>query len=59
MGLIDALHGQRVYLDANVFIYATEGHERFTGLLDALFSRVAQQAVQAFSSELTLAEVPS
>ncbi|QXD14714.1 PIN domain-containing protein [Rhodocaloribacter litoris] len=57
MGLIDDLIGRRVYLDANVFIYAVEGHEPFQGLLGRLFGEVAHQALLAFTSELTLAEV--
>ena len=57
MGLIDELGGRRVYLDANVFIYAVEGHERFSGSLGRLFQDIAQRAVEAVTSELTLAEV--
>ena len=29
MGLLTAIEGTTVYLDANVFIYALEGYERF------------------------------
>jgi predicted nucleic acid-binding protein len=49
--------GQRVYLDANVFIYALEGHARYAPLLSDLFRAIDRGEVQAVTSELTLAEV--
>ena len=34
---VDALRGRRVYLDANVFIYAVEGSREHAAFLDGLF----------------------
>ena len=57
MGLIDAVLGQRVYLDANIFIYALEGHARYLPVLSDLFKIIDRDEAQAVTSELTLAEV--
>ena len=57
MGLVDQVLGQRVYLDANIFIYALEGHARYAPLLSDLFRAIDRGEVQAVTSELTLAEV--
>lgn len=59
MGLIDDLRGRRAYLDANLFIYAVEGHERFAGLLGRLFRDVAHIKTAAGMEVLQLAEVVS
>lgn len=56
MGLIDALGGRRVYLDANVFVYAVEEAAPFADALRLLFDAVRRGAVRAITSELTLAE---
>lgn len=47
----------RVYLDTNVFVYALEGYDEFRQVLTALFQRIDHGALQAITSELTLAEV--
>lgn len=57
MGLIERLAGQRVYLDANVFIYAVEGSAVFAEVLPPLLAAVAQSTQAAVTSELALAEV--
>lgn len=57
MGIVELTKGKRVYLDANVFIYAIEG---FRGLEDELrqfFKAVDDGRVTGVTSELTLAEV--
>lgn len=56
MGLIEALAGRRTYLDANVFIYAFEGHAVFASPLQALFA-TGLGGPALVTSELTLAEV--
>ncbi len=57
MGLIETLDGRTTYLDANVFIYAFEGHADFAAPLQHLFGAAARKALPAVTSELTLAEV--
>ncbi len=49
--------GKRVYLDANVFVYAIEGYPQFADGIRELFRKVDQGQVEAITSELTLAEV--
>ncbi len=49
--------GSRVYLDANVWIYALEGFEPFSEALKRLFERVDRSDLIAVTSELTVAEV--
>lgn len=56
MGELTALHG-RVYLDANIFIYALEGYPPFRPSLTTLFTAIEQHQITALTSELTLAEV--
>src|SRR5690242_682644 len=57
MGGVDALRGRRVYLDANVFIYAVEHSPEHAAFLDGLFDLLEAGGVAAVTSELTLAEV--
>ncbi len=47
----------RLYLDTNIFIYALEGYPVFRPTLTQLFERIDRGAIQAVTSELTLAEV--
>ncbi len=47
----------RLYLDANIFIYAIQGEPRVSGLLRELFSLLEAKQGVAVTSELTLAEV--
>lgn len=54
--LSQALKGQRVYLDANVFIYALEGVEPWADPLRDVFSGLESGALMAVTSCLSLAE---
>jgi len=57
MGSLNTLTGDRVYLDANLFIYAMEGLPPVVARLTALFQRFDRGELHAVTSELTLAEV--
>jgi predicted nucleic acid-binding protein len=57
VGLIDQIQGQRVYLDANVFIYALEAYASYVDELARMFDAIDSGALTAVTSELTLAEV--
>lgn len=57
MGLVDRVRGRRLYLDANVFIYALNGFPPYAAVLVELLGAVDRGAVTAVTSELTLAEV--
>lgn len=50
-------HGQRLYLDTNIFIYAIEKGNRWTELLRTLFEAIDRGQIRAVTSELTIAEV--
>lgn len=54
---IESFTGDHVYLDANVFIYAVEGFEKYAGLCTAVLEAIEVRKIQAVTSELTLAEV--
>lgn len=49
--------GGKIYLDTNIFIYVVEGHPTYAQLLMDLFERLDLDVVQAYASELTIAEV--
>jgi len=57
MGLVTLLHGRRVYLDTNVFVYALNGFPAYAALLTQLFESLEAGAFAAVTSELALAEV--
>ena len=57
MGLVDHARGRRVYLDANVFIYALEGTAPLMQAVLPLFRLIDSGDCAAVTSELTLAEV--
>jgi predicted nucleic acid-binding protein len=57
MGSLNALIGDRVYLDANIFIYALEDFSAVGTKLRALFAQFDRGELQAVTSELTLAEI--
>lgn len=57
MGKVSAALGQRVYLDANIIIYAVEGFAPFLDQIRALLAAVNSGEVIAVTSELALAEV--
>ncbi len=54
--LSDFLMGRRVYLDANIFIYALEGLEPWPTILRDVFSSIDAGMFSAVTSELSLAE---
>jgi predicted nucleic acid-binding protein len=57
MGKIgEILQAQRIYLDANVFIYLLEGYPAYEKMLTELFSLIDNGELEAVTSELTLAE---
>ena len=53
---VEGFTGDRLYLDTNIFIYAVEGFKPHDRILRELFELIADQAVHAVTSELTLAE---
>jgi predicted nucleic acid-binding protein len=55
--VVNAIRGERVYLDTNIFIYAIEGYPDFVDELNQLFDSIDAGNFRAFTSELTLAEV--
>jgi predicted nucleic acid-binding protein len=54
--MIERISGPRVYLDANVFIYALEGYLPYTRILADLSDRLDRGEIRGVTSELTLAE---
>jgi predicted nucleic acid-binding protein len=56
MGLLSAIHGDRIYLDVNIWIYALEGYPAFVQDLTQLFQAIDRGTLAAFTSELSLAE---
>ncbi|MBI2299629.1 MAG: PIN domain-containing protein [Armatimonadetes bacterium] len=57
MGSVTAASGERLYLDAQAFIYAVEYHPTYGGLVRPLFRRAAVSDLTVLTSELTLLEV--
>jgi predicted nucleic acid-binding protein len=57
MGRVSAELGQRVYLDANIFIYAVEGFAAHAASIQALLAAMDAGEIIAVTSELTVAEV--
>lgn len=57
MGILDALQGNKIYLDTNILIYAIEGYPDYVTALETLFDAVDAGNLTVFTSELTLAEV--
>lgn len=57
MGPVTAASGSRVYVDAQVVIYAVEVHPTYAGLVSPLFRRAAFGDFLLVTSELTLMEV--
>ncbi len=56
MGILDAIQGNRVYLDTNIWIYALEGYPASIDDLTQLFQSIDQGNLSAVTSELSLAE---
>lgn len=62
MGLVagaipDQLRGRRIYLDANVFIYALEGKADVKAQVAPLFAALDAEDMDGVTSDLSLAEV--
>ncbi len=57
MAVLEGLGSGRVYLDANVFIYAVEAVAEYAVAIETLFGRLEEGSIVAVTSELTLAEV--
>jgi predicted nucleic acid-binding protein len=56
-GMNEGQQNRRIYIDANAFIYATEGVDEVAVQLHSLFAALRHQARSACTSEFTLAEV--
>jgi predicted nucleic acid-binding protein len=57
VGFLESLEGRVLYLDANVFIYALEGHAEHAATVAALLESLDAGRLLAVTSELTLAEL--
>ena len=57
MGFLNLLRGDRIYLDANIWIYFLEGLPLYGQPLNALFEAADAGSLTLFTSELTLAEI--
>ncbi len=55
--MIERLLGDRVYLDANVFIYAVENYPKYATLALQVLQAIENRQMQAVTSDLTIAEV--
>ena len=53
----ESLRGTRLYLDANVFIYAVEDFPIYSDICRKLLGYVDAGSIQAVTSEISLAEV--
>lgn len=54
MVILNAIRGERVYLDTNIFIYALEGFPEFVDAIDEFFDSFDEGNLRAFTSELTV-----
>ena len=59
MGSVSGLRGKRVYLNANIFIYAVEQVEPYIEILTALFKAIEAREIDAFTCGLSLTETIS
>lgn len=57
MGVTKVIAGRRIYLDSNIFIYAVERHPVSSATVKQIFESIDDGRTEAFTSELTLAEV--
>ena len=57
MGLLASLKGDRVYLDANIWIYISEEVSAYSDSLVALSEAVELGKLKLVTSELSLAEI--
>ncbi len=51
MDFLNIFQGKRVYLDANIWIYALEGYSDFMPALTSLFKQIDNGSLQAVSSD--------
>ena len=57
MGLLEDIAGQKVYFDANIFIYFLERTAEFEAATSPLFDALARREFAAQTSLLTLTEI--
>ncbi|MGC1310222.1 MAG: type II toxin-antitoxin system VapC family toxin [Phormidesmis sp.] len=57
MGFLDSLEGDRIYLDANIWIYALEAVSEYSQMLAPLFEAADTGSITLVTSELSLAEI--
>jgi predicted nucleic acid-binding protein len=57
MGMTHDLKSERLYIDANVFIFAAESHPTFAPAAQEILSKLGQGNMVGITSELTLAEL--
>jgi predicted nucleic acid-binding protein len=57
MDLITSIIGNRIYLDANIWIYAFEGYSEYSVILNELFNQFDKRKLIPVTSELTIAEI--
>ncbi len=57
MGFLDLLQGNRIYLDANIWIYALEGVADYLQVQILLFESVDAGSLTIVTSELSRAEI--
>ena len=57
MGLLEDLHGKRVYFDANIFIYHLEGEPTYAPLIANALQALTLGEFTAMTSHLTLTEI--
>jgi len=57
MGQLTSQLGARVYLDANIIIYAVEGYESHADRIKSVLRAMTEGEIKAVTSDLTLAEV--
>ncbi|MBW4540209.1 MAG: hypothetical protein KME43_13830 [Myxacorys chilensis ATA2-1-KO14] len=57
MGILNAIQGNQVYLDTNIWIYALEAFPAYVQEPTTLFQAIDQGNLLAVTSELSLAEI--
>jgi predicted nucleic acid-binding protein len=57
MGMTHDLKSERLYIDANIFIFAAESHPTFGFAAQEILSNLGQLNMTGITSELTLAEL--
>ncbi|KQQ33092.1 hypothetical protein ASF61_13535 [Duganella sp. Leaf126] len=54
--VLEAMRGQRVYVDTNVFIYFLEGNSPFFSAAEPVLRAIAHKAILGFTGEIAVAE---